>query len=318
MRALVIGAGGFVGRHLVAHLRERGDEVYCGLLSLDEGSDAYDLFTDITEPESLRRAFEQSNPDTVYLLAGMAFVPEAEKDLQGAIQVNVLGVANVAKICAEVLPTEGALVFASSAEVYGAISDADLPIDESTPVKPGNNYSLSKCMGELALERYLNDSHRVRRIVVRPFNHIGVGQDSRFVSANFARQLALIAHGLADPILKVGNLEARRDFSDVRDVVRAYRLLAERARGVFNVGSGESVSISSILDSLIKISGLTVRVDQDESRMRPSEVPEIYGSYEKIRQTCGWMPQITLLDTLGTVYQYWYDTIAAQKSNSTI
>ena len=317
MRALVIGAGGFVGRHLVAHLQESGDEVYSGLLSLDvEGP--RELYTDITEPQSLREAFAQCNPDTVYLLAGMAFVPEAEKDLQGAIQVNVLGVANVAKICAEMLPSGGALVFASSAEVYGAISEADLPIAESTPIRPGNNYSLSKCMGELALERYINDFHRVRRIVVRPFNHIGVGQDSRFVSANFARQLALIAHGLADPVLKVGNLEARRDFSDVRDVVKAYRLLAEGARGVFNIGSGEAVSIASILESLIKISGLTVRVEQDETRMRPSEVPEIYGSYTKIRQTCGWTPQIPLLDTLGVVYRYWYETIGAQKAEATI
>jgi GDP-4-dehydro-6-deoxy-D-mannose reductase len=310
MRALVLGAGGFVGRHLVSHLRQEGDDVACGVLSLKDGSsDCENIYTDITLPQTVLDAVRSFNPDVVYLLAGMAFVPEAEKNFENAIRVNVIGAANVARICAEELTSNGALVFASSAEVYGAIQPSDLPITEATAVNPANNYSLSKRMGELAVERYCAPRKDMRRIIVRPFNHIGKGQDARFVSANFARQLALIAHGLSSPVLRVGNLEAKRDFSDVRDVVRAYRRLACGSSGVFNVGSGVSVSISEILKSLIEIAGVDVTIEKDPERMRASEVPEIYGATQKISETCNWQATIPLRDTLQDLYQWWFDKV---------
>ena len=314
MRALVLGAGGFVGRHLVRYLRENSDEVACGVLSADdEVAGCLNVIADITIPETIRDAVDQFKPEVVYLLAGMAFVPEAEKNLESAIRVNVLGAANVARICAEKLPSDGALVFASSAEVYGAISATDLPITEETPVRPANNYSLSKIMGELAVERYCRPRSDMRQVIVRPFNHIGAGQDARFVSANFARQLAMIAHGLHEPIISVGNLEAKRDFSDVRDVVRAYRLLAEKASGIFNVGSGTCVSINDILANLVAISGLKVSIQQDPTRMRSSEVPEIYGTTEKIAKACGWTVQIPLSETLEELYDFWHQKIKNEK-----
>jgi GDP-4-dehydro-6-deoxy-D-mannose reductase len=314
MRALVLGAGGFVGRHLVRHLIDNSDEVACGVLSPDDGvAGCLNVIADITIADTIRDAVDQFNPEVVYLLAGMAFVPEAEKNLESAIRVNVLGAANVARICAEKLPSDGALVFASSAEVYGAISATDLPITEETPVRPANNYSLSKRMGELAVERYCRPRSDMRHVIVRPFNHIGAGQDARFVSADFARQLAMIAHGLHEPIISVGNLEAKRDFSDVRDVVRAYRLLAEGGSGIFNVGSGACVSINDILANLVAISGLNVSIQKDPTRMRPSEVPEIYGTTAKIAKACGWKVQIPLRETLQELYDFWYEKIKNEK-----
>jgi len=302
-RALVIGANGFVGRHLVAHLKDSGDEVYRAGLRAPDSGEADCLAVDITDPRSVRAVIHEVKPDVTYHLAGIAFVPEAEEDFDRVLRINVSGTANVARQC-HLLEKKSALVFVSSAEVYGTVLEGDLPISEATPIKPGNNYSLTKRMAEMVIERYAG-AGRLTCCIVRPFNHIGPGQDSRFVTANFALQLARIAHGKAEPVLRVGNLDAKRDFSDVRDIVRGYRLLGQGAGGVFNLGSGRAHSVQMVLDTLIELSQLRVEVTRDPARMRPSEVPELYGSYEKARQACGWNPQIALRQSLHDVYQYW-------------
>jgi GDP-4-dehydro-6-deoxy-D-mannose reductase len=163
-------------------------------------------------------------------------------------------------------------------------------------------------MAELVVERYGRVSS-VKTAIARPFNHIGAGQNERFVTATFALQLARIAHGKASPTLRVGNLEARRDFSDVRDIVRAYRLLALSKGGIFNLGSGRAVSIQFLLDTLIAISGVHVTVEQDPERMRGPEVPEVYGSCSAIQKECGWHPDIPIQRSLEDVYRYWFDRV---------
>jgi GDP-4-dehydro-6-deoxy-D-mannose reductase len=140
---------------------------------------------------------------------------------------------------------------------------------------------------------------------VRPFNHIGPGQDNRFVVSSFAYQLARIARAGAPPVIGVGNLSPERDFCDVRDIVRAYRLIAQKGRGMYNLCSGQAVAIMKILDTLIAISGMKVEVHQDPARTRPTEVPVVVGSFEKARQELDWEPQIRLEDTLRAVYEYW-------------
>jgi GDP-4-dehydro-6-deoxy-D-mannose reductase len=311
MRALILGADGFVGGHLAQHLAQSGDEVFLGMRKHPQGghSDSHCLTVDITDPATLSDAFRVAKPEVVYHLAGIAFVPEAEEDFERVLRVNVAGTSNVARECHRA-GGGVSLVFVSSAEVYGAISSTDLPITEATPVRPANNYSLSKRMAELVVERY-GRVGTIKCSIARPFNHIGAGQNERFVTASFALQLARIAHRKEAPILRVGNLEARRDFSDVRDIVRAYRLLALGGAGVFNLGSGRAVSIQFILDTLISIAGVSVQIERDPQRMRGPEVPEVYGSCRAVSNACGWIPEITIQRSLEDVYRYWYDRVAS-------
>jgi GDP-4-dehydro-6-deoxy-D-mannose reductase len=252
---------------------------------------------------------QRVEPDVVYHLAGIAFVPEAESNFDKTLQVNVGGTAHIARYCS-LLESKPALLFISSAEVYGHVQPHELPTREENPLRPANNYSLSKRMAELVVERYGRQGG-FRYAIARPFNHIGPRQDPRFVTSNFALQLARVARGLTPPVLEVGNLEARRDFSDVRDIVRGYRRIATGHEGVFNLGSGRSVSIQEILDTLIEISGCKVKIRQDPERMRGPEVAELYGSIDRVRDVCGWTPEIPLRTSLEDIYRYWLDTLAA-------
>jgi GDP-4-dehydro-6-deoxy-D-mannose reductase len=309
MKALVIGANGFVGRHLVSHLQQRGDEVYgtvVGAALPELEGRCFSL--DITDYQRAGDVIREVAPEVVYHLAAIAFVPEAENNFELALRINVGGTSNIVRHC-HLINRAIKVIFISSAEVYGQIQPGELPIRETTPLRAANNYSLSKQMAELVVDRYQRQG-TINSVIVRPFNHIGPGQDSRFVVSSFAQQLAMIAHRKAPATLSVGNLEARRDFSDVRDVVRAYRLLAEKGRGVVNIGSGQARSIREVLESLIKISGLDVEVRQDPERMRGPEVPELYGSIERAREECGWQPEISFEQSLRDVYHSWHQTLA--------
>jgi GDP-4-dehydro-6-deoxy-D-mannose reductase len=260
---------------------------------------------DITDAGSAAELIQRSRPEVVYHLAGISFVPEAEQNFDKTLLVNVGGTNNVLRQ-AHLFSKETKVVFVSSAEVYGQVKPDDLPIRESTPLRPANNYSLSKRMAELLAERYVRQG-ALKCTIVRPFNHIGPGQDPRFVASSFAQQLARIALGKAPAVMRVGNLEARRDFSDVRDIVRAYRLLAQGPDGVFNLGSGVPRSIQSLLDTLIRVSGVSVKVEQDPARMRGPEVPELFTSFAKAESAVGWKPSISFERSLEDIYRHWHD-----------
>jgi len=307
MRSLVIGAGGFVGGHLVDHLLREGDEVIGTTMNgAPLAAQIAALSLDITDHVAVSEVLQRVKPDVVYHLAGIAFVPEAESDFSKTLLVNVAGTANVARQC-QFLSSKPTLLFVSSAEVYGQVFPSELPITEENALRPANNYSLSKRMAELVVERYGRQG--LRYSIARPFNHIGPGQNPQFVASNFALQLARIARGLAAPVLEVGNLEAKRDFSDVRDIVRAYRRIASGSPGVFNLGSGRSTSIQELLDTLIEISGCKVEIRKDPSRMRGPEVPELFGPIDKVHRACGWKPEIPLRRSLEDTYQHWFDTL---------
>jgi GDP-4-dehydro-6-deoxy-D-mannose reductase len=312
MRVLVVGAAGFVGQYLIRYLHEHGDEVFG--TSLDgrvEGlPPGRGVKLEITDPHECGDVIQRVKPEVVYHLAGIAFVPEAEADLSRTLQVNVAGTANVVRHC-HLLNQGVAVLFVSSAEVYGQVPPHALPIGEETELRPANNYSLSKRMAELVVERY-GRMGALRCTIARPFNHIGPGQDNRFVASNFAYQLASIALKRSPPILEVGNLEARRDFSDVRDIVKAYRRIAESGVGIYNLGSGVPRSIQSVLDTLIQVSGLQVEVRQDPARMRGPEVLELYSSNQKAWRECGWKPSISFEQSLEDVYRYWYDKLSRE------
>lgn len=305
MRALVTGACGFVGSYLIPHLQTVGDEVLGTVLPEAAGrSYPYPIVPlDVTDSVAVFETIYNFKPDVIYHLAGMAFVPEAEENFVRALTINVGAVSHIFRAC-HLLDNKARVVVVSSADMYGRIRPEDLPLTEETPVRPASNYGLSKAMAELVPARYTQFG-QVHAVIARPFNHIGPGQNERFVASSFARQLALIAAGKAAPVLRVGDLDARRDFSDVRDIVAGYRLAALKGSGLYTFCSGQAVSIRTILDTLIRVSGLTVSVEVDPNRLRQIETPEIYGSYAKAERELGWRPTISLEESLSDIYAAW-------------
>ena len=306
MRALITGAGGFAGRHLARHLLDCGDEVLgADVVKPASGTLCPIEVLDVCNLGSTMALLSGFRPDAIYHLAGMAYVPDAENDFEAAIHANVIGSYSIYQSC-QTLGLPASIVLISSAEVYGKVLSEELPLQESTPARPANNYSLTKLMAEDVAHRFEGQSV-LRSVVIRPFNHIGAAQNPKFVTSAFARQLAQIAVKKLEPIVRVGNLEAKRDFSDVRDVMRGYRLAALKGSGVYNFCSGRAVSIGEVLEELISISGLKVRVVEDPDRMRGPEVHVLYGSFEKARLELGWVPEYSLRDSLTEVYRYWLE-----------
>ena len=303
MKALITGAGGFVGPILARELHENGWEVI--------GADRKDHYDgdfpgdhkplDVLDVDQVTSVLRECQPNVVFHLAAITFVPEAEKDIKKTFDVNVIGTANVCEAITQVEQVSR-LVHVSSAEVYGEIHDEELPLVENTPVRPVHNYGLSKLASEQVVDKYVRRSN-LSAVVLRPFNHIGPAQNARFVAASFARQLASIAKGEAEPVIRVGNLAAERDFSHVNDIVRAYRIVAEKGSGTYLLCSGRPVSIQYLLDCLIEISGLDVKIEQDPSRMRAADTPVVYGNPQRAKDDLGWEVEISLEDTLKEIYE---------------
>ncbi len=302
MRVLVTGAGGFVGGHLIDHLTSCGDSVLAGIAIGDQSKPKVESVEfDITDYNKTLSIVNDYSPNVIYHLAGISFVPQAESDFPLALSVNVAGTHNLVR-SAHLLSRNIRFIFVSSAEVYGKLLPSQIPVKEAQPVSPANNYSLSKAMAEMVVKRYAS-SGSISAVILRPFNHIGPGQNDQFVTASFASQLAKIKIGKAEPVIQVGNLSPQRDFSDVRDIVKAYRLAALHGQGIYNLGSGKPIAIQEILDTLIKISELNVKVEQDPSRMRSAEVQTLYADISKAKKELLWEPSISLKETLNDVYQ---------------
>ncbi len=256
---------------------------------------------DLLDAGSVRAAVADVAPDAVVHLAGQAFVPPSIAAPLATLAVNATGTAHVLEAVRAAGRPIRTLVI-SSAEVYGRQPPERMPLDESVPLHPENPYAASK----VAAETYAGVWARLYGldvVIARPFNHIGPGQDARFVVPSFARQLAEIAAG-APPLLAVGNLEAQRDFLDVRDVARAYvALLANgRSGSVYNVCSGRAVAIQEVLRQLITIARVPVEVRDDPARLRPSDTPLLCGDATKLRAETGWEPQYTLAASLRDIY----------------
>lgn len=301
MRALVTGASGFVGRYLTRRLAQDGDVFGAG--GPHEGDGYFPL--DLHDAGSLNAAFDLAQPDTVFHLAAQAFVPRAIEAPAETYATNVMGTANVLaamRAWQERSKQRVRLVYVSSAEVYGVQPQERMPIDELRATNPSNPYAASKAAAEALVLGEVR-SFGVDAVITRAFNHIGPGQNARFVVPSFAAQLAEIASG-AEPVLLVGNLEPKRDFLDVRDVVEAYAALSRAGTSgeIYNVCSGTAISVREILGELIRIAHVPVEVREDPSRMRPADVPVLYGSNAKLRSATGWSPRIPLRQTLQDVY----------------
>jgi GDP-4-dehydro-6-deoxy-D-mannose reductase len=292
MRVLITGAAGFVGSHLATRLLRSGHGVWGTYLrQAPELAGVELLDVDVLDRAAVARAVEAARPDAVVHLAGLSHVGASWKDLPAYFQVNVLGAENVLAAAAG-----RRIVVASSAEVYGAVAEERQPISEDEPLAPASPYAMTKA----ALERVALPRGAV---VVRSFNTIGPGQAPDFALPAFARQLAAILRGRQEPVLKVGNLAARRDFVAVDDVAAAYELLlAEGAAGeVFNLGSGRAMSIEEALHRLIVVSGVKARIEVDPERFRPADVPLLRADSGRLR-ALGWTPRVEVEEALRALW----------------
>jgi len=289
VKALITGADGFVGRHLTAHLRRSGDEVV-----------AVDRECDVTDLEAVRHVMSDNRPDVIYHLAAMTHVGDSWKEPALFARVNVLGTANVLKATREVLD-DALVLLVSSADVYGVVQPDDLPLRESHHPVPVSPYAQSKLEAEqIAFDSFRSEGQRV--IVTRPFNHVGPGQSTQFVIPALVERLLDARAGGADEIA-VGNLSVRRDFSDVRDVVRAYRLLVQHGRSgeIYNVASGVDVGLDDLAVELVELVAPGMRLVPDSSLFRPVEVPVMRGDVEKLHYLTGWEASIPLSTSLHDV-----------------
>jgi GDP-4-dehydro-6-deoxy-D-mannose reductase len=302
VRVLVTGGNGFVGGHLCAALRARGDEAIIAGHAHDDLA-GVDFPLDLLDLANVRGVLEASRPDAVMHLAAQAFVPAATRDPLTSYEVNVMGTARLYEgiRLAERKPRR--VVFVSSAEVYGVRDAGAYPLRETLAPAPATPYAASKVAGE-AIALASARTYGIQTIVTRAFNHIGPGQNARFAVASFAAQLAAIARG-GEPVMRVGNLAAQRDFLDVRDVVQAYIALLDHGEPgeMYNVCSGVPMSMQEVLRRLIAVAHVPVEVRDDPALLRPSDMPLSYGDNTKLREVTGWRPALALHDSLRDVYE---------------
>jgi GDP-4-dehydro-6-deoxy-D-mannose reductase len=293
VRALITGAKGFVGNWLAAHLKDSGDEVV-----------AIDIETDISDGPALRKAVLKAQPEAIYHLAAMTHVGESWENPSQVLKVNVLGTAELLA-AARAVENQPTVLVVSSAEVYGVVSPAQLPLGESTPTAPATPYAASKLAAEaVALQAWRG--YRQPVIVVRPFNHIGPGQSPNFAVPALAKRI-VEARKAGTRSLRVGTLTTRRDFTDVRDVVVAYRsLITQGIPGtIYNVCSGRDVAISDVADQLLALAHAELELVIDPELVRPVDVPVLRGDASLLQATTGWTASIPLATTLADVLASW-------------
>lgn len=290
MRALITGANGFAGRHLATHLRECGDEVV-------ESS------VDITDRERFADHVAEAKPTAIYHLAAQADVGGSWQRPIPTLRVNVEGTVNV--LDAAVAAGTSRVLVVSSADIYGPVSEADLPLTEEQPVKPVSPYGASKAAADImCLAAGL--AHGLEVVRARSFNHLGPGQSDKFVASAIAKRIVDNERS-GGSHLRVGNLEARRDFSDVRDVVRAYRLLMTNgvAGEVYHVCSGTDHAVEELAEMLIAMAASPMQLESDPELFRPVDLKVLRGDASKIRDATGWHPEIDLSTTLSDLLDYW-------------
>ena len=294
---LVSGADGFVGRHLMSRLATDFPD-----------ATLHPAAFDVTDDGAVHDAVGALRPDACIHLAAIAAIGEARDAPEHAWAVNLGGTLSLARALRRHAP-DCVLLYVSSADAYGSSFAAGVALDESVPLAPMNTYGATKAAADLALGAMAQDGLRVIRL--RPFNHTGPGQSEAFVVAAFARQVARIAAGQQPPVLRVGTLDARRDFLDVRDVVAAYSLCLAQADTlapgtILNVASGEGRRVGDVLDALLALSGVQATAEVEPGRLRRAEIPLACGDAARARAALGWAPAIPWETTLRDVLQDWH------------
>lgn len=310
-KSLIIGAAGFVGGYLAEHLCNSGMEVHVTKLPSEKlqanGSKVYDL--NILNKEDIVSLLFEIRPDYIFHLAAQSSVGIAWKNPALTIDINIKGSVNVMDAIRELFYKPRILLIGSGEE-YGHIQEGEIPIREGNRIRPGNIYAATKACQNMIGNIYAQ-AYDMEVMMVRAFNHIGPSQASIYVVSDFCRQVAEIEKGMREPVMYVGNLKARRDFTDVRDVVEAYRLLAEYGRSgeTYNVGRGESISIKEMLDMIIALSDRDIKIEIDKNKLRPVDVPIIEADISKIKDLTGWKPRIPLGQTIEETLNYWREKV---------
>ncbi len=308
MKSLIIGGAGFVGAYLIRHLRdEKGREVFVTKMPheeiTEEGAKVYDL--NILDKDAICSLLQEVQPDEIFHLAAQSSVAVSWKNPALTVDVNVKGGVNVLDAVRDTCP-KARILLIGSGEEYGHVKNEEMPIVEENAVRPGNIYAATKVCQNLLGAIYA-EAYQMDVMMVRAFNHIGPNQIPQFVVADFCKQVADIEAGRQEPVMKVGNLSARRDFTDVRDVVRAYGMIIEKgvAGETYNVGSGHAIAIQEILDKILANSSVDIKVEKDPAKFRPVDVPIIEANTTKLRETTGWTPEIPLEQTIKETVEYW-------------
>jgi len=306
MKALIIGVSGFVGKYLVDELIGAGWDVSGTRLpteSADLDIPVYEL--NILDASAVKSLINKLKPDHVFHLAAQSSVAISWKQPALTVDVNIKGTVNLLEAVREKEATPRVLLIGSGEE-YGYIQPNELPVDEDTALRPGNIYACTKIAQGMIGQIYAK-AYGLEVIIIRAFNHIGPGQTDTFAVPGFCKQVAEIEAKGEKGTIRVGNLEAKRDFTDVRDIAKAYRLLAEKGESgeIYNVGSGVSVAIAVVLEAIIRLSSAKITVEQDQTRMRPSDTPEIRADVSKLVACTGWKPKIALEETIKNVLDEW-------------
>lgn len=311
MRALITGSQGFVGGYLRQELEKNGYEVTG--LDLQPGEKA--LRADLLDLEQTTDAVRQASPDVIFHLAGQANVAQSWKIPQKTVEINVIGTLNLLD-AVRAYRKDVCIVLVGSSDQYGNLGDSGQRVSETLEMKPQTPYAVSKYAQEEMAKAYVR-AYEMNVYMTRSFNHGGAGQREGFLIPDFAAGIVRVEKGMAKS-LKVGNLSARRDFTHVRDVVRAYRLIAEKGRSgeVYNVGSGTAYSAQEILERLRVMANCPIPVEQDPAKMRPSDTPVICCDHSKLTADTGWMPEIPLETILSDTLQEWRNRLKAENMRS--
>ena len=307
MKALIIGGAGFVGTYLIRELMSAGAEVHATCLPseiITEKCRTHNL--DIMNIDDISALLKETSPDVVFHLAAQSSVAISWKKPQLTANINVIGSINMLEALKSTDKKDIRTIMIGTGEEYGFIRDAACPLSEDEPLNPGNIYAATKACQEMMSRIYVR-AYKMDIVMVRAFNHSGPAQSDIFVISDFCRQIAEIEKGIRPPEMKVGNLSAKRDFTDVRDVVKAYRLLAERGVSgkVYNIGRGKAVEIQYILDTALSFSESNITVSMDPSRMRASDIPIIEPDVSNIYNDTGWKAEITMEQTIRDTLDYW-------------
>jgi len=315
-KALITGITGFVGSHLAEYLLDKNFDVYGTVRwrsSLDNIKIIKDKLklvdTDLRDSHSTEKMIKEVMPDYIFHLAAQSFVPTSWHAPQETFVTNVIGTINLFEAVRN-SNIDPKIQVAGSSEEYGMVYENELPITEENPLRPLSPYAVSKVAQDKLSYQY-NKSYGLKIVVTRAFNHTGPRRGEPFVTSNFAKQIADIENGKREPIINVGNLAAKRDFTDVRDIVKAYYLsLQECDFGeAYNICSEKTWTIQSILDILLGMSTVKIEVKTDPTRLRPSDVEVLFGDCSKFKKKTGWKPIIPIDKTLSDLLDYWREKV---------
>lgn len=315
-KALITGIAGFVGSHLAELLLERGFEVY-GMCRPRTKRDHIESIinklhledADLLDTHSLYTMLSRIKPDYIFHLAAQSFVPTSWVSPAVTLEVNIVGSANLFEAVRQA-GIDSVIQIACSSEEYGLVHEDELPIKETNPLRPLSPYAVSKVAMDYLGYQY-HQSYKVRIVRTRGFNHTGPRRGETFAESNFARQISMIEKGKQEPVIRVGNLEAKRDYTDVRDMVRAYVLAVEKCDpgDVYNIAVGKTIRIGDMLKLLLSFSTVKVEIKEDAARMRPSDVPVLIGDNSKFVAKTGWKPEIPFEKTMEDLLNYWRERV---------